>query len=492
MKKILTPDEMKGADEAAICLGLPSLLLMERAALSVMQVIEEEELDTSDVCIVCGTGNNGGDGAALARLFAERGKKADVLFPCGTARVSEQMKVQLRLLEYYGVAAVSEYEKGRYTLVIDALFGIGLCREVRGTAAAVIESINEDDAFVLALDIASGLDGNTGKVCGTAVRADMTVTFAAAKRGHFLNDGRAFTGDLHIMEVGIPLEPVKGPDVARAIEDEDLERLPLRDRTGNKGTFGKLLVVAGSAQICGAAYFAAAAALKSGIGMVRIFTHEKNRSALSVLLPEALITGWTEETYTEELLKEAYDWADACVAGPGLSRDETAAAILSDLFDLGTKPLVLDADACNILAEHPELYQKIRAPFIVTPHMGEMKRLAGMSIGEIRSDPVGTAGAFAGKHGCTVVLKDASTITAYPDGAVYINTSGSSALATAGSGDVLSGLVGSFVLRYGGCGLPVEAMAVHYHGRLGEAAAEELTEDAVTAGSLVEYLGKHI
>ena len=487
MRKILTPVEMKEADEAAIKMGLPSLVLMERAALSVLQVIDEEELDTSDVCIICGTGNNGGDGAAVARLFAERGEEVHVLFPCGTERVSDQMRTQLKLLEYYGVPVVSEYTKGTYSLVIDALFGIGLCREVKGKAAEVIDAVNDDDAFVLAVDIASGLDGNTGRVCGTAVKADLTVTFAAAKRGHFLNQGRAFTGDLVVQEIGIPLDCIGG-DVLYAVEDEDFASLPMRDETGNKTTFGRLLVAAGSAEICGAAYFAAAAAIKSGTGMVRIFTHEKNRTALSVLLPEALITTYTEETYGKELLKRAYDWADACVAGPGLSTDETAVKILNDLLDMGDKPLVLDADACNILAAYPELWKKIRSEFCMTPHIGEMKRLCGPGTDGIKDDPAGIAKAFAAEHGCTLVLKDASTVTACKDGTVFVNTSGSSALATAGSGDVLSGLIGSFLLQYRDSDLPLAAMAVHYHGRLGEAAAEDSSEEAVTAGSLIEYL----
>ncbi len=486
MLKILTSGEMKGADEAAMEMGLPSLVLMERAALSVMDVIDEEELDTSDVLIVCGTGNNGGDGAAIARLFAERGEKVSILFPCGTSKVSEQLGTQLKVLGHYDVDEVSCYETGRYSLVIDALFGIGLSREVTGKAAEVIKRINEDDAFVLAVDIASGLDGNTGEVCGCAVKADITVTFAAAKRGHFLNKGPAFTGDLFVQNIGIPLDNAE--DAVISVEDDDFESLPLRDETGNKGTFGKLLVVAGSRDMCGAAYFTAAAALKSGIGMVRIFTSEKNRTALSVLLPEALITTYEEEKYDKEALKKAYEWADAVAAGPGLSVSGISEEILRDLLDMNKKPMVMDADALTIMAAGPELWEKVDFPCVITPHMGEMSRLCGKSIADIKKDPIAAASGFVSAHKVTCVLKDAATVIAYSDGRVFINTSGNSALATAGSGDVLTGLIAGFMLQYGDTDLPVEAMAVHYHGRLGEAAAEEASEESVTAGSLLKII----
>ncbi len=371
---------------------------------------------------------------------------------------------------------------------MDALFGIGLSRSVSGQPASVIEKINEDSAVVVSVDIASGIDGNSGKVRGTAVRADITVTFAAAKRGHFLNEGPDYTGDLYVQEIGIPTDHVRGGDVFFAVEDGDFESLPERRVTGNKGTFGKLLVVAGSETICGAAYFTAAAALKSGIGMVRIFTSEKNRTALSVLLPEALITAYEEETYTPALLKEAYDWADAVAAGPGLSTSALSERILRDLLEMNEKPMVLDADALNLMAAEPDLWKKIAFPCVITPHMGEMARLTGRSIPELKNDPGGSAVKFAAAHRVTCVLKDAATITAYPDGTVFVNTSGCSALATAGSGDVLAGLIAGFLLLYGESGLPAEAMAVHYHGRLGEAAAADESEEAVTAKSLLNYV----
>ncbi len=487
MRRVLTVDEMSAADDAAVAMGLPSLLLMERAALSVVDVIDELEADRTNVLVICGTGNNGGDGAAAARLLAERGEPVEVFFPLGTEKASPQLKTQIRLLEHYGVPVVREYASGKYSLVIDALFGIGLKRDVTGAAAEVIRQVNSDRVEVLSVDIPSGIDGNTGAVRGIAVRADVTVTFAEAKRGHYFGAGKAYTGSLVIKKIGIPTDRISGQALL-AVEDEDFEDLPERREDGNKSTFGKLLVVAGSREISGAAYLCAAAALRSGIGMVRIFTHERNRIAMSVLLPEALITTYDADSYETGLLKEALDWSDAAVVGPGLSTGELSKRLFTDFLSLNTGPAVFDADALNLLAAEPALWDAVNFPCVVTPHIGEMSRLTGLPAAGIKADPAGTASAFAGRRNAVCVLKDASTVTAYPDGRVYVNTSGCSALSTAGSGDVLAGLLGGFLLQYEESGLPIEAMAVYYHGCLGEAAAEEETEEAVTAGSLIEQM----
>ncbi len=488
MKRILTAQEMSRADADAIRMGLPSLVLMERAALSVVEEIDRKGYDTSRVLVAVGSGNNGGDGVAIARLLAERGEQPVLLLTGNSDKRSEQLRTQLQVSAYYGIPEVTEYEPGVYTLVVDALFGIGLGRPVAGRTAELIEKINADSCPKVAVDIPSGVESNTGHLLGTAVKADLTVTFAAGKPGHYLYPGTAYCGQVVVKEIGIPVKETPESSRMYRMEDADFAALPPRDESGNKGTFGKLLVIAGSRGICGAAYLCAAAALKRGIGMVKIFTHEANRTALSVLLPEALIDTYGGNDDPEEPLKNALAWADAAVIGPGLSTQPEAKRLLTCFEKHNTLPAVYDADALNLIAGDGALWKKQAGRRIVTPHIGEMSRLTGMAAGEIQADPVGTALVWAAAHEAVCVLKDARTVTAYPDGRCFINATGCSALATAGSGDVLAGLVGAMLLTGRGTTLPVEAMAVHLHGRLGEAAAGEMGKEAATAGDLIRML----
>ena len=479
---------MASADRYTIENGIPSLVLMERAALSVLNVLEENELDLSSVLIVCGTGNNAADGVALARLLLEKGYEPDLYLSGNTEKYSPDLKKQLEIISRYEVLTVSRFDPNEYTLIVDALFGNGLKREISGEYARIIERINASDTPVVSIDIPSGLNATDGHVLGTAVSADITVTFQYAKAGQLLVDGPALCGDLYVENIGIfPFAETEGEEYY-AVTDDDLDLLPPRDENGNKATFGKLLIIAGSSQICGAAYLCAHAALKCGIGMVKIFTSKENRTALSALLPEALITCYGENTKDLELLKQDLEWADSVLIGPGLGTDDFSKEIFRLFLRHNRLPAVLDADALNILAEEPELWNQIGFDCIITPHVGEMSRLCGLSKDEIKSWPIRTASDFAVSHRVTCVLKDSVTVTAYPGGPVFINTTGCSALATAGSGDVLAGIIAGYITRYEGSDLSLAAMAVYVHGAAGERAAEDLGADAVTASDLQNYI----
>ncbi len=491
MKRILTAGEMSLADSFAIeNIGIPTMVLMERAALAVVVDIIARDMDISNILIVCGTGNNGGDGAAVARLFAEKGIRSDIMLLGNPEKRSEQLRAQLEILKHYGADEVSDIEKGKYTLIIDAVFGIGLSRNVQGDAALIIEKINKEAAVKVAVDIASGIDADTGRILGCAVKADLTVTFARGKTGHYIYPGCEYSGEVIVCEIGIPVDEHLGKSNIHLIEKSDFKAIPVRSEYGNKGTFGKLLVIAGSKNICGAAFFAACAALKCGIGMVRIFTGAENRSALSTLLPEALIDTYDEENIDFDLLDKGLKWADAAVIGPGIGTGCAAGSILERFCEVNTLPTVMDADALNLLSLNPGLWEKVKFRSIITPHIGEMSRLTGLSAKEIKAAPLDVAAAFAKNHNTVCVLKDAKTVTAYPDGGCYINTSGCSALAAAGSGDVLAGILGGFVTGYKDVDIPIEAMGVYYHGILGERAAEKCTKEAATASSLLYVMEK--
>ncbi len=487
MDKLLTAAQMQYCDRYRIESGLPSLVLMERAALAVHRRIREKKADTARTVILAGTGNNGADGVALARLLAEEGEHPVVVLAGDRSRATEQMLVQLEALACYDVPVVPSYEGEEPTLIVDALFGIGLSRDITGQAAELIAWANARKAYRVAVDIPSGISADNGSVQGCAFMADMTVTFAAAKRGHYLYPGRTYTGALYIEPIGIliPDKPETG-NVYR-VSPEDLQDLPKRPEDGHKGTFGKLLVIAGNGEIGGAAFLSAAAALRSGTGMVMVYTHENNRTAILSLLPEALVLTYRTGEETENLSR-ALAWADGVVIGPGIGTDTAAAGLFAAFLQENTLPAVFDADALTLLSRQDNMKNRPAFPVTVTPHMGEMSRLTGKSVEALRQDRIKAASDYALKTGFTCVLKDAVTVTAYPDGRVMVNTTGCSALSTAGSGDVLSGILGSFLVQYDRYGLSWAALGVCFHGLLGELAAAKASESGTTAKALTDLL----
>ena len=486
MLDIVTAGRMAAADQNTIKNGLPSLVLMERAALRVVEVLEENELDLSRVLVLCGTGNNAADGVAAARLLCEKGFLPAVCLLGNEEKFSPDLRVQLSVIRQYPVEFVQDFRPEDYSLILDAMFGIGLKRDIGGIYETVIEEMNSSDVPVIAVDIPSGLDADTGLIRRCAVCADITVTFQYAKIGQLLANGPALCGDLYVENIGI--FPIKDNKELFALTGDDFSLLPGRDESGNKGTFGKLLIAAGSREICGAAYLCAAAALRCGIGMVKIFTAEENRTALNTLLPEALVTTYAQDTDDLARLDEALSWADAVLAGPGIGTDDFSVALLKRLLQKNTLPAVLDADALNILSAHEELWEEVNFECTITPHVGEMSRLSGLDIGTIKEQAVHAAAEFAAKRNVTCVLKDAVTVTACPSGEVYINTTGSSALATAGSGDVLAGMAAGYLTRYRDTDLPLAAMAVYAHGSAGEQAEEISGADAVCASDLLDFI----
>lgn len=494
MKRIVMCREMKQLDEQTIKgMGVPSCVLMERAALKTCEMLEKElsgRKKEEKILCICGGGNNGGDGIAIARILKLHGFDASFCMVGNPAHCTEENLRQQKIAASYRVCRDDSLNFASYTMLVDALFGVGLTRDVSGVYADVIEKINCSDAFKAAVDIPSGINGDTGQIMGIAVKADLTVTFAYAKAGLILYPGRIFAGKTITADVGIY---GRTDDVWKqvSLDKKDVQALPMRDPAGNKGTFGKVLAVTGSAGMGGAAYLSAAAALAAGAGMVRILTAEENRIPLQTLLPEAIFTVDEKENF-----KDAYAWSDVLVIGSGLGKSPAAkekAAWFLRQAAADRKPLVLDADGLNLLAENPDWMAYLGEHVILTPHMGEMSRLTGKSIGELAANRVAAASLYASETNSVCVMKDACTVTAAPDGRIYLNQSGNAGMATAGSGDVLGGVLAGTLCRYQHASKDVSlgyqaALAVYLHGLAGDAAAEKNGVPGMKASDMLKTI----
>lgn len=484
MQYILNCRQMKEADCYTIEeIGIPSMVLMERAALAVAGEMVREGDRPGPVLVICGTGNNGGDGLAVARLLYLKGYKVSVECVGRSEKMTAETRMQYDIVRNYQIPVVNNPDYGEYTIIVDALFGIGFTRQVEGIYRQKIQAVNESGAYVWSVDIPSGIDGDTGRICGIAVRADVTVTFAFAKAGHLLYPGRKYTGHLRVKDIGIYPQPEKKAGYARCMGREDTGRLLYREPDGHKGTFGKVLVLAGSVGMCGAAYLAGGAAYAAGAGMVKICTAEQNRQIIQTLLPEALYGTWDEKT-----LKESAEWCDAIVAGPGIGQGEDALRALEYLLGAGRQrdlPIVLDADGLNLIGTHPGTKDMLYERCVFTPHMLELSRMTGKSPDVLKEQPFRTAEEFSRDYPGTLVWKDACTVVRCTQGEVYLNQSGNDGMATAGSGDVLAGLLGGLLASGIDPGQAVP-LGVYLHGAAGDAARERKGGHAMTARDILE------
>lgn len=496
MKKIVTCSEMKALDSHTISqMGVPSCVLMERAALKTAEVLEQgfhNKRDQEHILVVCGSGNNGGDGIAIARILHLHGYHADIFLAGQKEHMTEETRQQLQIAENYHVPLVNNPEWDEYTTIVDAIFGVGLTRPVTGRYADLIREMNSARAWKAAVDIPSGIDGDTGKELGIAFWADVTVTFAYRKRGLCFYPGRMYAGEVLVADIGIYASE---NDQIRTfhLEMEDLKLLPGRVPYGHKGTFGKVLVVAGSTGMCGAAFLSAAAAMAAGAGMVKLQTVEENRIPLQTLLPEAMVSC----VFSDEENERSLAWCDVIVIGPGLGVSgesrERAQWFLSHASRAG-KRIILDADALNLLSVHPEWKEYLNEQVILTPHLGEMGRLCGKRIGELQEQLLETALSCAADTKALCVLKDACTVTAVFNGYTYLNLNGNAGMATAGSGDVLSGVLAAVCCMYLAepeCapdpGVQA-ALGVFLHAAAGDAAAKKTGQQGMTARDIVRML----
>lgn len=546
--------QMKAIDTWSIQkVGIPSMVLMERAALTVAEEIEKRiQPEAGLILSLCGTGNNGADGLAAARILSIKGFRTAAVYAGNADHATQEWSTQKGILDKMGIPCLSWQEFYRLAgeedasngaeaagrgasgnpfrkaaVVIDALFGIGLTRDVKGDYAAIIDLLNRSGTYVASVDIASGVFAGTGQIGGTAVRADLTVTFGRKKVGQILYPGADYCGELICREIGFAPEAYERAGFAAAgWTDRDMEayRKP-RPANSHKGTFGKILIIAGCRSMAGAAVFSARSAYRMGAGLIKIHTPYANSQTMFQMVPEAIMSFYEEPLgdtssrayaagcgkedgtdyenqygaphdpaaiYDTEKLREEILWADVIVFGPGIGRGPHTDLILDVLLDqcpAQGKSLVIDADGLRTLAAHPDWYRRLNGRMILTPHLGEMAGLTGRTVSEISRDLIGAADTFAAEHGCILVLKSARTITASPaeDQKPMINTSGCSAMATAGSGDVLTGVIAG-LLAEGYDPFESASMGAYIHGRAGQAAAEGKNERAVMASDIIEGL----
>ncbi len=490
MELLVTGEQMKALDHFTIHeMGVPSLVLMERAGLAVFEAIKKEKFPLDRTLVLCGGGNNGADGVVIARLLFLAGYQADVCILGNPEHFTEEMKKQIDIGKKYGISFVNTFQLHEYTTIVDAVLGVGLSREVSGKYKEAVCRINEFSGRVVSVDIPSGISADTGAILGAAVKADLTVTFGYRKAGLCFYPGAAYAGKIILADVGIYRDKntVLKPEIS-ACTWEELKALK-RNPEGNKGTFGKIFLVAGSREIFGAAYLSGYAAMKTGAGMIKICTAKENRDMFACF-PEAMVQVYDEDTDIEAMLEEGMRWADVYGIGPGIGTGPLAENLLKILLARGTKPLVIDADGLNLLKGQEELLKKYQGGTILTPHLGEFSRLTGIHPSQWKQDPVEITGRYAEKWNSVLICKDARTVIAQNKAKVFINLSGNDGMATAGSGDVLTGILLGVLAQH----VPLREAAyigVYLHGAAGDRAAREkghagmLAKDIAEAAALI-------
>ena len=502
--RLVNNNEMKKIDHWAIHkLGIPGVVLMENAGRGCVNVLEEYyDPEHLNVLIICGTGNNGGDGFVIARHLQNRDAHVKVII-LGSARALKgdartnfalMKKANIAFHEARDIQTIKRiYAAFNPTVIVDAIFGTGFQGTPKGIHRKTIEFVNNTETFILAVDIPSGINGDNGQFEQTCVIADATATMCLPKRGHFLFPGREFCGDIYIVDIGVPYSLIEHGFPHITEFDHISASMPCRTPDGNKGSFGTVLVIAGARGFAGAAAMAARAALKVGAGLVRLAAPSGIMDALeSQLLEVVKVT--LPQTTAETISKKACDTllpyldrTDVVVIGPGLTTNPETAAFVSSFIPHVSVALIVDADAINIIAQNKKILKKIRAPFALTPHPGELSRLTGRSPQQINLERIDLAQELARHYGGVLVLKGAPTVIASPEGDVYVNPTGNSGLATAGSGDVLVGMMSGL------CAQAVPLMtastaAVFLHGLCAELAMDESNEYSLTAGDLVDFI----
>lgn len=484
--------QMKAADQYTIQkLGVPSLELMEHAAQACVQVLEDEKVDLSHVCVVCGSGNNGGDGFAIARILQNNRYSVETFCVGNPEHYTEETQEQMyRLQECGGKITYGMPQEDSYSVVIDAVFGVGLSRKVEGRYRQVIEQMNRMRGTKFAVDIPSGLSATTGCILGCAFKADYTVTFQLKKIGLELSQGRTMAGRVIVPDIGISTDSIcEDQEIVRtAGKDIYRKMLPDRPEDSNKGTYGRLLVIAGSKGMAGAAYLNAHAAYMTGAGLVRIYTSSDNREILQTLLPEAVIT--TYEEYNKEELLSLLTWADGVCIGSGLGMSRLSEKILKTVIEYVKVPCLIDADGLNLLAENNNyLNQMAERRFVITPHMKEMSRLTSTPVEELKADRIQILKDFISRYRITCVLKDSRTLIASEEKGIRMNLTGNSAMAKAGSGDVLAGVISGWMVQ-GKEAEDAAELGTYIHGLSGDLAKFEKGVYSVMARDLIEYISK--
>ncbi len=495
--------QMREVDRAASEIGsVPSIVLMENAAIACVNELKKDfpDLPKKRIAVFCGKGNNGGDGFAAARHLYNLGADVSVYLVCSN-EFKGDAKINFDIIKKMNINTdvISDTDNLKYIIrsndiIIDAIYGTGIHGAIVGTSYDVINEINENSSYTLSVDIPSGVNADSGEICGICIKADKTVTFAAYKIGMLLFPAADFTGVVTVADISIPEYIIEEQGIDTNVIDDAFVRknFPKREKNSQKGDYGKVLVIAGSQGMSGAAYMSSQSAVLAGSGLVTLAIpsllssamEAKTTEVMTVSLPD--IDGHISERASRKIIG-LLEKPDAVLIGPGMGRSEDTEGILSAVLENSKIPVIVDADGINAAAENTDILSECTCPVIFTPHTVELSRLTGLDRDYIEENRLMVSREFAEENGVTVILKGHHTIVTSPDGKQYINITGNAGMATGGSGDVLAGLTASLAAR--GVGeAEAAAMAVHIHGTAGDIAMERYGIESVTASSIMECI----
>ena len=501
--KVCSVEEMRKLDELAIKeYGISHEILMENAGNAVyFLILSKLGVNGKNFVVVCGTGNNGGDGLVVARKIFSSGGKVKVFIVGNLEKLKGSAKINYERVTKMGIEVYNIKNDSDLTffsqaihncdIIIDAIFGTGLSREIKGIYEKVIKIMNKSGKIIVSVDIPSGINGNNGKVMGVAVKATYTVTFGLPKLGNLLYPGYEYCGHLYVSHISFPPQ-LYNADFIKVEINEPIE-LPPRLKWGHKGTFGKLLVIAGAKNYYGAPYFSAMSFLKAGGGYSKlaapksIIPYIATKGSEIVFIPLEETNEGTISLINKEKILELSKTVDIVIIGPGLSLNDETQELVRQLVKEIDKPLIIDGDGITAVSTNLKVVKTRKNTTILTPHLGEMSRITKMPISEIDENKVEVLRKTTKELNSIIVLKGAHTLIGYPDGKIYINMTGNSGMATAGSGDVLTGTIAAMY----GIGLNIEdavRIGVFIHGLAGDIAASKKGEDGITAQDILESL----
>lgn len=502
--EVVKGHEMRDIDRYTIEeLELPGPVLMENAAMAVVSETINQVREAKRVVICCGVGNNGGDGFAIARILQCNHVQVSI------AIIGDYEKIQgdaytnfqvARNLEIPMIACRTEDDLADLAqllscadVIYDAIFGTGLSRHITGIYEQAIHCINQSNAYIIAVDTPSGVHVDTGQILGMAIRANRTITFCLPKVGLLLHPGTDYTGELVVADIGIPDKSIRYVKPSMMLMDDNMCKhlLPKRKQESHKGTYGKTLMIAGTSNMAGAAVMTTLAAYRAGTGLVKVFIEENVAHTIPSCVPEAIVETYCRGEFLSKVDKEKLianlEWADAVAIGPGLGNDSITRELLECVLRYYHKTLVIDADGLGSLSLDKAILDTASCDIIITPHLGEMARLTRSTVEEVSKDIIGAAQAFSKQYNLVCVLKSARTIVTSPQDDTCINVYGNAGMATAGSGDVLTGIIVSLIAQglkpYDGA-----LLGVYLHSKAGDRAKKNLGEYGLMATDVIRHL----
>ena len=505
--EVVNCEQMREIDRKTIEeFGIPGIVLMENAAKEVVKAVIEylENPRDKKVIIFAGRGNNGGDGLAVARHLHNMGAQVEVILTHGEEGLQGDSLINLNIIKKMGISTrcLDSESLGnilnkscKSDIIIDSIFGTGIRGEIEGEVRELIQKINQFSNYTISVDIPSGVNGDTGEICGVCIEADETITFALPKKGLLLYPGADFVGDLKVVDISIPHKVIESQKIKiHMIEEKHIQNmLPRRKENSHKGDYGKIFIIAGSTGLSGAAALASEAALRSGGGLITAGIPKSLHSIIEIKLTEVMSypledegMGILSNKCIQDIMQKT-EVSDVVAFGPGLSQEQSILEILESLLRNCKIPMVIDADGINALSKNSDLLKYAKAPVILTPHPGEMARLIGKDIKYVESKRIEVAQEFACKWKVYLILKGANTIIAFPTGEVWIHKGGNPGMAKGGSGDILTGIIISFI----GQKIPIEkalVLGVFVHSMAGKYAAKDKGTYGVTPRDLTYML----